>query len=76
MKWLTKNSISSALGIFGVYFKVNTVFTYSDFAHHYDVKGIVMQIEKALINDHLRVSKVCVLNFCFSIIYNFAVIYP
>ena len=34
-----------------------------------------MQIEKALINDRLRVSKVS-WKFCIPTIYNFAVIYP
>ena len=38
-------------------------------------KGAVMQIEKALINDRLRVSKVS-WKFCIPTIYNFAVIYP
>ena len=37
--------------------------------------GIVMQIEKALINGRLRVSKVS-WKFCISVIYNFAIIYP
>ena len=39
------------------------------------IKGIVMQIEKALINDRLRVSKVF-WKFCNPTIYNFAEIYP
>ena len=34
-----------------------------------------MQIEKALINDHLRVSKVF-WKFCIPTIYNFEVIFP
>ena len=38
------------------------------------IKGTVMQIEKALINDGLRVSKVS-LKFCIPTIYSFAVIY-
>ena len=38
------------------------------------VKGTAMQIEKALINDRLRVSKVS-RKFHISTIYNFAVIY-
>ena len=38
------------------------------------VKGTVKQIEKALINDRLRVSEVS-WKFCISTIYNFAVIY-
>ena len=38
-------------------------------------KGIVMQIEQALINDHLRVSKVS-WKFRIPTIYNFVVIYP
>ena len=37
--------------------------------------GTVMQIEKALINDHLGNSKVS-WKFCISAFYNFAVIYP
>ena len=37
-------------------------------------KGAAMQIEKALINDRLRVSKVS-WKFCIPTIYNFAVIY-
>ena len=39
------------------------------------IKGIVMQIEKARINDRLRVSKVF-WKFCNPTIYNFAEIYP
>ena len=39
------------------------------------IKGTVMQIEKALINDRLRVSKVS-WGFRIAIIYNFAVIDP
>ena len=38
-------------------------------------KGTVMQIEKVLINDRLRVSKVS-WKFPIPTIYNFAVIYP
>ena len=40
----------------------------------YSLKGTVMQIEKALINDRLRVSKISQ-KFHVSTIYNFAVIY-
>ena len=40
-----------------------------------DVKGTVMQVEKTLINDRLRVSKVC-RKFCIPTIYHFAVVYP
>ena len=43
--------------------------------HNKVLKGIVMQIEKALINDLLRVSKVS-LKFCVATIYNFEVILP
>ena len=39
-----------------------------------NIKGTVMQIKKALINDHLRVSKVS-WKFRIPTIYNFAVIY-
>ena len=39
------------------------------------IKGAVMQIEKALINNRLRVSKVF-WKFCFPTVYNFAIIYP
>ena len=39
------------------------------------IKGTVIQIEKALINDRLRVSKVS-WKFYIPTIYNFAVIYP
>ena len=39
------------------------------------IKGTVMQIKKALINDHLLVSKVS-LKFCISTFYNSAVISP
>ena len=39
------------------------------------IKGTVMQIEKALINDHLRFSKVF-RKFYMPTCYNFAVIYP
>ena len=39
------------------------------------IKGTVMQIEKALINDRLRVSKVF-WKFHIPTIYSFAVIYP
>ena len=39
------------------------------------VKGTVVQIEKALINDRLRVLKVS-RKCCISSIYNFALIYP
>ena len=39
------------------------------------MKGTVMQIEKALINDHLRFSKVF-RKFYMPTCYNFAVIYP
>ena len=39
------------------------------------INGTVMQIEKALINDCLRVSKVF-WKFRILIIYNFALIYP
>ena len=39
-----------------------------------DIKGRVMQIEKALINDCLRVSKVS-WKFCSTTTHNFAVIY-
>ena len=38
-------------------------------------RSTVMQIEKALINDRLRVSKIS-LKFCTPPIYKFAVIYP
>ena len=37
-----------------------------------DIKGTVMQIEKALINDRLRVLKIS-LKFCIPAIYDFAV---
>ena len=39
------------------------------------IKGTVMQIEKALINDHLRLSEVF-RKFYVPTCYNFAVIYP
>ena len=39
------------------------------------IKGIVIQIEKGVINDRLRVSKVS-WKFCIRTIYDFAVIYP
>ena len=39
------------------------------------LKGAVMQIEKALITDHLRISKAS-WKFHIATIYNFAVIYP
>ena len=39
------------------------------------LKGTVRQIENALINDHLRVSKES-WKFCIPTIYNFAAIYP
>ena len=39
------------------------------------LKGTVVQIEKVLINDRLRVSRVSC-NFCIPTIYNFAVTYP
>ena len=42
---------------------------------HEKVKGTVMQIEKALINDRLHSSKVS-RNFSIPTIYNFAIIYP
>ena len=42
---------------------------------HQEVKGTVMQIEKALINGCLHVSKVS-REFRIPTIYNFAVIYP
>ena len=38
------------------------------------VKGTVMQNEKALMNDHLRVSEVS-RKFCIATIYNFTVTY-
>ena len=38
-------------------------------------KGTVMQMEKALINDRFRVSKVS-RKLCIPTIYNFAVIFP
>ena len=41
----------------------------------FDFKGTVMQIEKALINDRLRVSKIS-WKICIPTTYNFAVIYP
>ena len=41
----------------------------------YEVIEYVMLIKKALINDHIRVSKVS-WKFLIQIIYNFAVIYP
>ena len=41
----------------------------------FQVKGTVMQIEKTLVNDQLRVSEVYQ-KFRISTIYNFAVIYP
>ena len=41
----------------------------------FPIKGAVMQIEKALINDRLRVSKVC-WKLCISTNYKFAIIYP
>ena len=41
----------------------------------HSLKGMVMQIEKALINDRLRVSKVY-WKFRIPTIYNFTVIYP
>ena len=41
----------------------------------FEIKGTVMQIEKALINDRLRVSKVS-WKFHIPTIYNFEVIYP
>ena len=40
-----------------------------------NIKGTVIQIEKALINDLLRVSKVS-WKFRFATVYNFAVIFP
>ena len=39
------------------------------------IKGAVMQIKKALVNDRLRVSKLS-RKFCVPAIYNFPVIYP
>ena len=41
----------------------------------WNIKGTVMQIEKALINEYLRVSK-AFLKFGVQTIYNFALIYP
>ena len=41
---------------------------------NYHIKGIVMKIEKAMINERLRPSKVS-WKFCIPTIYNFAIIY-
>ena len=41
----------------------------------HELKGTVMQIEKALINDHLSVSKIS-WKLRIPTIYNFTVIYP
>ena len=46
-----------------------------EFGDTRQLKGTAMQTEKSLINDRLRVSKVC-WNFCILTIYDFTVIYP
>ena len=45
------------------------------YVEKFDIKGTVMQIEKAMINDCLSVSKVP-WEFRIPTVYNFAVIYP
>ena len=54
--------------------KVLPIFVYIQFKN-IEIKGTVMQIEKALINDRLRVSKVS-WKFRIPTIYSLAVIYP
>ena len=49
-------------------------FTFCNFVLNHRFKGAVMQIENALINDRLRVSKAS-RKFCIPTIYKFAVIY-
>ena len=71
--------VKTALIVFGVLsviglFKKNSFFIIEQIKNVWSIKGAVMQIEKALINDRLRVSKVS-WKFCIPTIYNFAVIY-